>query len=78
LAAYLRAMILRDAERKSLIDAIRDALPIAPAVANATPSVGTADIAEILQLTRLLASHVNAQAASRISAAINQQYRQRG
>ena len=71
-AAYLRAVLAREAERQSIMQTIRAALPAAPA---GLPSGIAPDLQELLQLVRLLAGQANPQAAARITAAINQQRR---
>lgn len=82
-SAYMRAALLRDAERQSVaqtLTAIRAALPScesAPAAAENVLDAVEPTLAELLQLVRLLATQANPQAAARVTAAVNHQYPQR-
>ena len=80
LAGYFRAALERDGERQTIAQAmaaIHAALPKSGQdgdTGNAVLAVVEPALHELLQLARLLASHANAQAAARITAAVNQQY----
>ena len=78
LAGYIRVALERDAERQSIAQTmamIRASLPTAQAAAPENlPAALEPVLVELLQLVRLLATTTNVQAATRITAAVNQQY----
>lgn len=74
-SAFMRAVLDRAVEGLGVVDVIRDIVSTQPATA--TADVWPA-IQETLQLVRLMASHGHPQAAARITASCNQQYRQEG
>ena len=80
-AGYLRAAIARDADRVAiaqLVQFVKSALQERQATTRETATAaGDSALVEILQLVRLVAGHLNPQAAARITASVNQQYPER-